>query len=83
MREHASLEGSVTLNCSIQRLTGPPISGLPEIGSIMRKSATADLRWPGRCGGRAPQDDDESGLRTTAKVASASSVCPRSLRECV
>jgi hypothetical protein len=23
----------------------PPISGLPEIGSQMRKSATADLRW--------------------------------------
>src|SRR2546425_12935515 len=32
----------------------PPISGLPEIGTIARKSATADLRW---LASLAPQGD--------------------------
>src|SRR6266540_2606418 len=37
----------------------PPISGLPEIGTIARKSATADLRW---LASRAPQGDgNDSG----------------------
>jgi hypothetical protein len=36
----------------------PPISGLPEIGILVRKSVIADLRWPAKT--RAPQDD---GLR--------------------
>src|SRR5947209_2214745 len=34
----------------------PPISGLPEIGIIARKSATADLRW---LASRAPQGDGQ------------------------
>jgi hypothetical protein len=32
------------LTCGDPRGRRPPISGLPEIGIIMRKSATADLR---------------------------------------
>src|SRR5437879_10740722 len=37
----------------------PPISGLPEIGTIARKSATADLRW---LASRAPQGDGLSQI---------------------
>ena len=44
-REQAATAGAVH----------PPISGLPEIGILMRKSAIADLRWPAKT--RAPQDD--------------------------
>ena len=37
----------------------PPISGLPEIGVIARKSATADLRW---LASRAPQGDGNKSV---------------------
>jgi hypothetical protein len=37
----------------------PPISGLPEIGAIARKSATADLRW---LASRAPQGDGNESV---------------------
>src|SRR5437899_730756 len=37
----------------------PPISGLPEIGTIARKSATADLRW---LASRAPQGDGNESV---------------------
>src|SRR5438093_10304559 len=38
----------------------PPISGLPEIGTIVRKSATADLRWLPRI---------KSGVASTSEPA--------------
>jgi urease accessory protein len=44
----------------------PPISGLPEIGSQVRKSATADLRWPAKT--RAPQDDGERERLAAAEL---------------
>src|SRR5262249_30061132 len=34
--------------CAARPGRRPPISGLPEIGLIVRKSAKADLRWLGR-----------------------------------
>src|SRR5437870_13806069 len=37
----------------------PPISGLPEIGTKARKSATADLRW---LASRAPQGDGNESV---------------------
>src|SRR5438132_10460976 len=37
----------------------PSISGLPEIGTIVRKSATADLRW---LASRAPQGDGNESV---------------------
>src|SRR3712207_2749009 len=33
------------------RLSSPPISGLPEMGFLRRKSGTPDLRWGGGGGG--------------------------------
>src|SRR2546430_6608275 len=36
-----------------------PISGLPEIGTIARRSATADLRW---LASRAPQGDGKESV---------------------
>src|SRR5437870_9226751 len=48
----------------------PPISGLPEIGTIARKSATADLRW---LASRAPQGDgNESALYQVPRSRSGS-----------
>src|SRR5437870_8229492 len=41
----------------------PPISGLPEIGTIARKSATADLRW---LASRAPQGDGNESVLDAA-----------------
>ena len=64
---HASLEGwrlpTIYSSDVAPPRRRPPISGLPEIGFILRKSAGADLRWLVRV------KKARSLLRVTAKVS--------------
>src|ERR1043166_2117968 len=53
----------------------PPISGLPEIGIIARKSATADLRW---LAARAPQGDGNESALITSCTDAATAYAPES-----
>src|SRR2546426_4586429 len=55
----------------------PPISGLPEIGTVARKSATADLRW---LASRAPQGDGNESLLVMLVVTVLVIGCSRTLR---
>src|SRR2546426_1056983 len=55
----------------------PPMSGLPEIGTIARKSATADLRWLAT---RPPQGDGHKSVRNAARVRLRAAEGPKDRR---
>src|SRR5918993_4124964 len=45
----------------------PPISGLPEMGILLRKSGTPDLRWGGDGGGGVSENLSEDGANTPTR----------------